>query len=228
LRKNSDTSSVVEKSGFGTLNRGMGVQWIGIGMGHPVNALSWMDKDRQGSAKGQMKTRSIPSLRPFTGSRISRSPAASPEAQADSSRAEEGLDGRLVVEQRQEGEEGLRGERGEDGTAPGNLEEEVEVVAHEAVGGDAEGAEGLELAEDRAEGLLLRGVEDDALVDDAGDAVVEGSVGDDEAGPHGGGQVRPGFGRSVVRPAKRKMIISLADYLIGDVAGRGGAIGNLR
>ena len=52
---------------------------------------------------------------------------------------------------------------------------EVEVVAHEAVGGDADAGEGLQLSEDGPEDLLFAAIGDKPPVDDARDAVVIGT-----------------------------------------------------
>ncbi len=88
---------------------------------------------------------------------------------------DDGLDGGLVVEKLEERDEGLWGQP-RNRIARGNLDEEVEVIAHEAVGGNADRAEGLEFAKDRAEDLLFARMENDALVDDAGNTMIEGAI----------------------------------------------------
>jgi hypothetical protein len=50
------------------------------------------------------------------------------------------------------------------------------MIAHEAIGGNADRAERLEFAKDRAEDLLFPGMEDDALVDDAGNTMIEVAI----------------------------------------------------
>ena len=63
------------------------------------------------------------------------------------------------------------------------------MVRHEAVGHDPHPGEGLLVAEDHAEDLLVLGLEDPALVHDAGHDVVEGSSGSEKAcGAHGVGR----------------------------------------
>ncbi len=91
-----------------------------------------------------------------------------------------GFHGGLVVEELEERNEGLRGQP-RNRIARGNLDEEVEVIAHEAVGGNADRAERLEFAKDRAEDLLFTGMEDDAFVDDAGNAMIESAIRRDDS-----------------------------------------------
>jgi hypothetical protein len=54
-----------------------------------------------------------------------------------------------------------------------DFEEDVEVVGHEAVGEDSAAGEGFAFAHDFAEVFAFVVFEDEAAVDDAGDAVVE-------------------------------------------------------
>jgi hypothetical protein len=76
-----------------------------------------------------------------------------------------------------------------------DFEEEVEVVGHEAVGEDAAAGEVFLHAHEFAEVFAFVFVEDEAPVDDAGDAVVEGGFGggvfpgSEEAGAGHGGRV---------------------------------------
>ncbi len=58
-----------------------------------------------------------------------------------------------------------------------NFEEDVEVIGHEAVGEDSAAGEGFAFAHDFAEVFAFVLVKDEAAVDDAGDAVVEGGFG---------------------------------------------------
>jgi hypothetical protein len=55
-----------------------------------------------------------------------------------------------------------------------DVEEDVEVIGHDGEGEDADGAEAFAFAEEAEEVEFLRVAEDEATVDDAGDAVVIG------------------------------------------------------
>jgi hypothetical protein len=57
----------------------------------------------------------------------------------------------------------------------------MKVVAHQAVGSDAHAGKGLELAENGAECLFFGGMEDDASVNDARDAVMVGRANSNDA-----------------------------------------------
>jgi hypothetical protein len=52
----------------------------------------------------------------------------------------------------------------------------MKMIAHEAIGGNADRAERLEFAKDRAEDPLFSGMEDDAFIDNTGDTMVKGSI----------------------------------------------------
>jgi hypothetical protein len=75
----------------------------------------------------------------------------------------------------QQRDERLRGQR-RNRIARGDLDEEMKMIAHEAIGGNADRAERLEFAKDRAEDLLFAGMEDDAFIDNTGDTMVKGSI----------------------------------------------------
>jgi hypothetical protein len=58
----------------------------------------------------------------------------------------------------------------------GDLHQEVEVVGHDAEGEETDATELGALAEETEETIFLEGIKDEALVHDAGDAVVEGGL----------------------------------------------------
>ena len=83
-----------------------------------------------------------------------------------------GFDCRFIIKKRKHLKEGVRVE-GPDRRAVRNLDQEVEMVAHEAVGGYAEAAESLQLSKNGSENFLFIRMKKDPAIHHPGDAVIE-------------------------------------------------------